>query len=395
MRPLTAWAEGDATPALIPAGTAFAPEDLIFYAHPESRSLEQALAEADLIVTCPHSGSAAPEEVARHLVPEYTRRLQFDYTDLSTAPIVRRWAQIDPRVIYVENPHPRLVRDPNRAKPEDVKATLREAFERVREAGPLQRVDLTGVDAIRPVTFSFYPLFKEPATDEAWESLLRDFEAAGELGVDVYEDTRRALLRRWFTVHQGRGTGTPLTALSFHDTMNTTTRPDGAVVVERAETDRLPNVVSLSNRGDAEGNPRPDAAPFDSVTMDPERLRSLAGAFRSAFTEGFGAAPEDVSLNQPYLGSQEIIEARDTVGIGRRTREAGPLIDAVQAEFLREFLMGEAAVEALHSPGGTWPSTDEQRVDAIAQACKAAWDTYRATLAGQPAAHTTQHDGAW
>lgn len=382
MMPLTAWAEGETSPALIPAGTAFAPEDLIFYANPESRSLEQALAEADLVVSCPHSGSAAPEEVARHLVPEYTRRLQFDYTDLSTAPIVRRWAQIDPRVIYVENPHPRLVRDPNRAKPEDVKATLREAFERVRAAGPLQRVDLSGVDAIRPVTFSFYPLLREPTTQAEWEALLGDFEAAGALGVDVYEKTRRTLLRRWFQTHQGLGTRTPLTTLSFHDTMNTTTRPDGAVVVERAEKDRLPNVVSLSSRGDAEGNPRPDAAPFDGVTMQPERLRNLAGAFREAFGAGFGAAPNDISLNQPYLGSQEIIEARDTVGIGRRTREAGPLIDAVQAEFLREFLMGEAAVEALHSPGATWPSTDEDRVDAIARSCQAAWDGYRATLAG-------------
>ncbi|MDR2255901.1 MAG: N-formylglutamate amidohydrolase [Arthrobacter sp.] len=382
MRPLTAWAEGESTPALIPAGTCFTPEDLIFYADQERRSLEQALAEADLIVTCPHSGSAAPHEVARHLVPEYTRRLQFDYTDLSTAPIVRRWAQIDPRVIYVENPHPRLVRDPNRAKPEDVKATLREAFERVHAAGPLQRVDLSGVDAIRPVTFSFHPLFNEPESEAEWDALLADFEAAGALGVDVYEDTRRSLLRRWFGVHQGLGTRTPLTTLSFHDTMNTTTRPDGAVVVERAEADRLPAVVSLSNRGTAAGEPRGDAAPFDGVTMDPRRLRALASAFRDSFSEGFGAAPQDVSLNQPYLGSQEIIEARDTVGIGRRTREAGPLIDAVQAEFLREFLMGQAAVERLHSPGTTWPSTDEERVDAIARCCRAAWDAYRATLAG-------------
>ena len=364
MRPVTAWPQGPSELAVIPAGTAFTADDIVFYADQENRTLDEALQEATLIVSCPHSGSAVPEEVARHLVPEYTRRLQFDFTDLSTAPIVRAWATADRNVVYVENPHPRIVRDPNRAKPADVKATLREAFARVRAAGPLQRADLSGVDAIRPVTFSFYPLVKEPESEEDFDAMLEDFEAAGTLGVDVYEDTRRGLIARWRELHAGDGLR--LTTLSFHDTMNTTTRPDGAVVVERAPADRLPSVVALSNRGNALGEPRVDA-PGDGVTMDPARLRAVAGGFRAAFGQAFGAVPEDVALNTPYLGSQEIIEARDL---------NGGAVDALQAEFLREFLMGPEAVGVLHSPGGDWPSTDLDRAQRIAAACAAAWGGY-------------------
>lgn len=140
----------DGAPVLIPAGTIFTPDDLTFYSDRESRTLDDAIAGADLLVSCPHSGSAIPEELAEFLAPEFTRRLQFDFTDMSTSAIVRRWAEIDPRIVYVENPHPRMIRDPNRAKPENLEASLREAFARVHEAGAGNKVDLTGVDAVRP-----------------------------------------------------------------------------------------------------------------------------------------------------------------------------------------------------------------------------------------------------
>ena len=63
----------------------------------------------------------------------------------------------DPRIVAVVNPHPRMVRDPNRPRPYDIRTQLRAAFERVAAAGPMNRVDLAGVDPIRPVTFSFFP----------------------------------------------------------------------------------------------------------------------------------------------------------------------------------------------------------------------------------------------
>ena len=41
--------------------------------------------------------------------------------------------------------------------------------------------------------------------------------------------------------------------------MNHTAQPDGALCVERAPVDRLPNVVALSNRGDASGDVRTES----------------------------------------------------------------------------------------------------------------------------------------
>lgn len=374
-RPVVAWPAGDSSLAVIPEGTVFRPEDLVFYASPQTRTLDDALAEADLLVSCPHAGSAMPAEVARHVVDTYTRRLQFDFTDMTTAPVVRRWAEIDPRIVYVENPHPRLVRDPNRPRPADLGATLREAFARVRTAGPLQRVDLSGVDAIRPVTFSFYPLLREPASEAEMAALIADFETAGAAGVDVYQATRADLLERLTGLALARG-NRRLTTLSFHDTMNTTTTPEGAVNVPRAEADLLPPVVALSNRGDHRGETR---LADDPATMDPARLRSLAAAHRTAFA-GFSpdAGEGAVLLNQPYLGSEEITAARAQFAPHRTAAEAaGVTLDAVQGEFLRELLLGPAATEQLHRPGTDWPTLDPGHIDRLAHACKDAWDRYR------------------
>ncbi|MGW0045005.1 N-formylglutamate amidohydrolase [Rhodococcus sp. NPDC003348] len=363
-------------PLLIPAGTEFTRDDLIFYADRGNRSLDEALAEADLLVSCPHSGSLIPAELAAFLAPEFTRRLQFDFTDCSTGPIVRRWAEIDPRIVYVENPHPRMVRDPNRAKPADLYADLKEAFARVRAAGPYNRVDLTGVDAIRPVTFSFFPLLLEPDSDAGLRFLANTFAEVAARGLEVYERTRDELVDRMVDLAfaKANDTGRPVefTTLSFHDTMNTTTTREGAVNVERAPADRLPDVVALSNRGDHDGNPRGE----NPVTMAPDAIRALAAAHRTGFAVDDAAA---VALNQPYLGSQEIISAGGRFAeLAPRAAAAGVTLGAVQAEFRREFLLGPTLTAELHEPGVGWPKADPDQVDAIARACKASWDAYRA-----------------
>ncbi|MDI9899621.1 N-formylglutamate amidohydrolase [Rhodococcus sp. IEGM 1409] len=194
----------------------FAPKDLTFYADRDSRSLDDAIAEADLLVSCPHSGSAIPAELSRFLAPEFTQRLQFDFTDMSTSPIVRRWAEIDLRIVYVENSRPRMIRDPNRAKPENPEASLREAFARVHKAGAGNKADLTRVDA-------------------GWNSLAETFTETAEHGLGVYERTRDALIETM--VEKSFQLGRPFTTLSFHDTMNHTTGRDGAVNIERPEAD--------------------------------------------------------------------------------------------------------------------------------------------------------------
>ena len=356
---------------LIPAGTVFTPEQITHYANAETRSLDEAINDADLLVATPHSGAAIPEELAEFLSPALTRRLQYDFSDVATASIVRRWAEIDPRIVAVINPHPRLIRDPNRKKPEDVRAHLAEAIERVRQAGAWQKVDLTGVDATRPVTFSFFPILEIPETDEGLQRLVDAFAVTAEQGLGVYESTREALTDRF--IAQGLERGGRFTRLSFHDTMNTTTTREGAVNVARAEADRLPAVVALSNRGDHDGEERD---PSDRPTMDPAALRALAAAHRSGFAV---TDPDAVLLNQPYLGSEEIRAAGEKFGAMRAEADAAGLqLGAVQAEFLREFLLGSAAAAELQQPGTDWIEEDPAHIDAIAQACKRSWDEFRA-----------------
>lgn len=355
---------------LIPAGRTFSADEITVYADAENRSLDEAVAEADVLVSCPHAGARIPEELVPFLSPALTRRLQYDFTDVATDAIVREWARTDPRVVAVLNPHPRLVRDPNRARPADIAGDLSAAIERTRAAGAWQKVDLTGVDAIRPVTFSFFPILEVPADEVERDRLVQTFVEVGERGLGVYERTRDALTERF--VEAKLRTGGRFTRLSFHDTMNTTTTRDGAVNVSRAEKDRLPSVVALSNRGGARGDERD---PADPPTMAPERLRALADAHRAGFRVD---DPTDVALNQPYLGSQEILAA------GRRFRELAPAaaeaaleLDAVQAEFLREFLLGSAAVAELHQPGTDWITEDPDHVREVAEACRRSWDLYR------------------
>jgi len=357
---------------VIPAGRTFAFDDIVVYADRENRTVDDAIRDADVLISCPHAGAAIPEEIVEFLSPALTRRLQYDFTDVATDAIVRHWASEDPRVVAVVNPHPRLVRDPNRAKPADVGADLTAAIERTRAAGPWQKVDLTGVDAIRPVTFSFFPILEVPETEDELRRLVDTFVEVGERGLGVYERVRDDLTERF--ISDRLRTGGRFTRLSFHDTMNTTTTRDGAVSVARDEKDRLPRVVALSNRGGSRGEERD---PADPPTMAPDRLRTLADAHRAGFRVEHA---DDVALNTPYLGSQEIIAA------GARFREVADQaaaseaqFDAVQAEFLREFLLGDAAVAELHEPGTDWITEDAARVARIAADCRRSWDLYRAS----------------
>ncbi|WP_460797277.1 N-formylglutamate amidohydrolase [Microbacterium sp. GXF0217] len=355
---------------LIPAGKTFTEAEIVVFADADRRTLDDAIRDADVLISCPHAGAAIPAEIAEFLSPALTRRLQYDFTDVATDAIVRRWAAEDPRVVAVLNPHPRLVRDPNRAKPADVAADLTEAIERTRSAGAWKKVDLTGVDAIRPVTFSFLPILQVPDTDAGLHALVDAFVDVAERGLGVYERIRDDLTERF--IAEKLRTGDRFTRLSFHDTMNTTTTKDGAVNVPREAKDRLPDVVALSNRGDAHGEQRD---PADPPTMDPARLRILAEAHRAGFAVRTAA---DVALNKPYLGSQEILAAGIRFReLADQARSAGAHFDAVQAEFRREFLLGDAAVAELNEPGTEWITEDPSHVADVAASCRASWDLYR------------------
>src|SRR6187431_3247116 len=113
--------------AWVPKGQAFTADDFVYFHDKGSRGVDAVLAEIDLILTGPHASAAFPEEMAPFVDDRLTCRLQHDFTDISTSPVGRRWAEIDPHVLYVENPHPRAVRDANRARPDDLGADLRQA----------------------------------------------------------------------------------------------------------------------------------------------------------------------------------------------------------------------------------------------------------------------------
>lgn len=385
----------------IPEGTAFGESDMTFFADRTNRSLDDALASVDLIITGPHASAAFPEELAPFVDTRFTKRLQFDFTDVSTSPIARRWAEIDPHVLYIEDPHPRAVRDANRARPDDLVAGLREAFARLAGAGEGGRPSLTGVDAVRPVTFGYLPVYRRPHDDAEWDRLRDALLAAGALGVDSYERVRDDLIERVIDAKLRRlstldpaatsvvewSTATHLDVLSIHDTMNHTARPDGAICLERPPADRLPNVVALSNRGGADGDVFPDPAgvlrhPIEVPTMSPARLHAIARAYRIAFD---ALDPGDVAFNRPYRGGYE------TQRVGPRLRDLAPLavvrpgdgpprrleLGAWQNEFLREFLLGDAATAELMQPGVDWTFPPDERIAWIAHRLRDAHDLVR------------------
>ncbi|WP_336660452.1 N-formylglutamate amidohydrolase [Leucobacter sp. USHLN153] len=362
---------------LIPAGTVFSAVDIIHYADPDMRDLDQAIAEADLLVTVPHATAAIPEELAEFLAPELTRRMQFDFSDAGAASVAIRWAQIDPRVVVVVNPHSRLVRDPNRPMPVDLRGDLGRAFERVRAAGASggsdsQPVDLSGVDAVRPVSFSNVPILRAPESDEQLDRLAHALLSVAEGGVDIYEATCVELTRRF--IEHAKQEGGAFTRLSFHDSANARLTPAGAIEEIRDDEHLMPAVVTLSNRGDAHGEQRDPSKP---LTMPAEALRRLAAAHRAGFEV---SAPEAVLLNQPYRGGDEIVAAAAHFhSVADRAAEAGErlVLGAVQAEFSRDYVLGPGALEELRAAGTSWVDEDRERIDIIAYASKRAWDEFR------------------
>ncbi len=109
--------------------------EMTYFVGRGERDIDEVLADVDLVITGPHASAAFPAEMQPFVDVRLTQRLQYDFTDVSTSPVTRRWAQIDPRVLYIEDPHPRAVRDANRARPSDLIPGLREAFARLDAEG--------------------------------------------------------------------------------------------------------------------------------------------------------------------------------------------------------------------------------------------------------------------
>jgi hypothetical protein len=128
---------------------------------------EEVAARITTIVLGPHASAAFPDEIQPFISPTLTLRKQHDFSDVITAATGRAWAAADPRVVFVETPHSRVVLDANRTHAADIGPALRECFARLkRQRAGEDGVTFKGVDCVRPVTFSGEDVLIEPS-DEA------------------------------------------------------------------------------------------------------------------------------------------------------------------------------------------------------------------------------------
>jgi hypothetical protein len=343
----------------IPAGQAFAFDDLVFWQGKGGVPFDTVAARIDTIVLGPHASAMFPAELQPFVDSALTRRKQYDYSDVITSSLGCAWAAADPGVVFVENPHSRLVLDPNRAPPADVMPGLREFFARLERQRAGEKVAFGGIDAVRPVTFSGEAVLRPPANDTEWSALEKALTTARRLGPGAY---RSACDRVIEAVLKARRPGTALRVISLHDTMNTKMRADGAIVVERPAADRLPQLVNFGNKGDDLGE-----AGADPLTIGAAEMRRIADAWALGF--GFDATTRGaaITLNRPYKGAFE------TVHYGAKLAALNdPRVGAVQVEFLRETLLGPRATAQLQQPGTDWPAPDATHLAGIVDSLIAA-----------------------
>lgn len=348
----------------IEAGRRYRFEELVFWQGQGRQTLAEVAARIDTIVLGPHASAAFPEELKPFIASGLSLRKQCDFSDCITASLGRAWAEADAHLIYIENPVSRLVLDANRAPPERPMEGLREFYRRLAWQRAGEAVSFSGVVAVRPITFAGEDVLLEPGSETQWQRLEQALSDAAARTVAVYRDGCDTVLQ---TVLAHRPAEAALRVISLHDTMNTKMRPDGAIVVERAPEDRLPDWVNLGNRGDGNGDPQ-----GEPVTLAGAELRRIAQAWGEAFGLSAEAQRRQLLLNRPYKGAYE------TLHFGARLRALGQsAVGAVQVEFRREALLGPAAVAELHAPGEHWPPVDTAHVRAIAAALAQAGQALR------------------
>ena len=386
------------------AGTRFAAEDMMTYAEKGKKPFSEVAHKIDRILSGPHASAAFPREIAPFLADELGQRLQYDFSDITTDPLARLWAQSDPRVVYIANPVSRLIFDQNRPHPDDVAGMLRGFFDRLRRKTAGEDVGFSGVDTVRGVTFGNVPVLREPADDAAYEALVAVLnEAAGRTSL-AYAAARDAVIEQVIEAktrhlheidlstvsHRDLQSATTLYVQSVHDTMNATATPDGAVATQRAKPDRLPWLVELGNRGNRQGDARVPATPgflpaSDPLTIPGAELRGIAGALCTAFGVEDAEFDAAISINAPYIGAWEVQH------MARLVRSMLPQASAMradgnhlklragvyQSEYLRETLLGPSAVQALQTPGTDWPMADMDGLRTFAEKLAASQDILR------------------
>ena len=390
------------TPAWVPAGTAFDADDFVYYRDKGRRPVGDVLGEIDLVLTGPHASAAFPEEMAPYVAEGLTCRLQHDFTDVSTSPVGRRWAEIDPHVLYVENPHPRAVRDANRARPDDLGPGLREAFARLRQAGETAAVPDWG--RRRPTSDVRLPPRAARATERGpVDCVDRRPEHGGIIG----RRRVRAGTRRSHRANRERQAGAAgiarcrrpdreRVAIGLHAARDVAARHDEPHgTIRRGDLHGAPASRSTAERRRLSNHGGPDTGVRASTTgvllddedvlsLDPATMRAIANAYRWAF-DAYG--PDNVAFNRPYLGGFETRHIAPW--LRSRAPQAVVSCDGVpvalhlgawQNEFLREFLLGPDATDHLMTPGEDWVMPPDDRVTWLAERLRAAHDRSAAGL---------------
>ena len=389
----------------VPEGKTFGFDDLVFHRGKGEVPFEEIAPRIDLILTGPHATAALPRELAPFLEQGLTQRQQHDFSDMTTSDLCKRWVEVDEHAVYIEFPHHRILFDPNRDWPADPGAGLRAFFDRHDAKARGETVSFNGVDSIRPISFSGVPFLRRPTSDSEWAALMTVITDLGNRGARPYARVRDEVIATVFEAKCANlhdldvdtatvadfNSARMLHVQCVHDTMNATVGADGAVDHDKPEADWLPRIVSLGNRGDERGEPRPPATGgllplVDVPIIDAAQFRSLQQALAFAFEVPHAQLDDALALNSPYLGAFECqqigrllrtLEPQGIVRHGSQEKVLAIRTGAYQAEFLRETLMGATNVAHVRRPGTDWPETDHEHHVDLTRRLKTAYDILR------------------
>lgn len=327
-------------------GRTYGTEELIHWHGKGVTSLESAISRTRIIVLGPHSSATFPAELAPFIHRDVTLRRQLDYSDYMAGLLGRQWASSCEGLIYIENPHSRIVLDPNRPLSSRPMDDLRSCFERIREQGA--NATLAGVDMIRPVTFGGWPVLREPRSPIEWQAFEEAWIQAAYLGAFKYIDISRKIVET--CIKNCEAMRQRLIVFSLHDTMNCKMGADGSINIARPESDQLPHWVNIGNLGNETGNPI-GASP---VSMESGAAIEMVKLFQCAL-RALGDVDENiVTLNKPYKGAHETKE----YGLRLCNSQLPDGSGVLQLEFRRESLLGSEATLDLQHPGTGWPAPD-------------------------------------
>lgn len=389
----------------VESGHTFTFDDLVYFRGKGETDFEAIAGGIDLILTGPHASGALPRELEPFLVEGIDERTQFDFSDHTTGPLARAWAEADPRVVYIEFPHHRLMFDPNRAPSDDIEGNLRTFFERWRAEQAGREVSYNGIDAVRPVSFGGVQFLREPRSESEWGRLVAAVHAAAQQGAGPYDRVKSKVIETVFAAKSRRlhdmdrdtvtlpdfYSSTRLHLNCVHDTMQTTIGPDGAVNQAKPPDSTLPDIVSLGNRGDWRGEPRPTAdgslmSPVDTPTIEGRDMRAVQRALQLAFGVPDEQVQDALALNRPYLGAYEVQEMgrrlralEESATVRHRSGEGVVQIrtGAYQSEFQRELLLGPTNTRIVTTPGSHWPDPDIDHVGELAAKLASSYEILR------------------